>query len=290
MTLGLEPTDRIAVLGARGWFGSTFCALVPGHVPLFRTASSPDETHVSWSRSAIEEFAPTVVVNSAFLTRERVAVEGLERFTAINTSLIEQFEMTASLPSVRAVITVSSGAAVTEPDSPYGSLKVSEEQVANSLATDSRTSVVLRAYSVSGPFVRRPRDYAFSDFIAQAAAGSVAIQAGHPVFRRYVSVSDALKVATGSVLAGWSGVIETGGQLVEMAELADRIIARVNPAASISRAEADGRPAQTYASDDASWQQACDRLAFVPMDLDQQIDATARVLVGESMEGIVRDG
>jgi len=290
LTLGLTPTDRIAVLGARGWFGSTFCSLIPAEVPLFRTASSPDDLHAPWSRSALEDFAPTVVVNCAFLTRERVAVEGLERFTAINSSLIEQFQATASLPSVRAAITVSSGAAVTEPDSAYGSLKISEEQVASSLATDSRASVVLRAYSVSGPFVRRPRDYAFSDFILQAAAGSVAIQSGHPVFRRYVGVSDALQMTVRSALEGWSGTIETGGPLVEMAELAERIIARVNPSATISRAEADGMPEQTYASDDATWQQACDRLAFVPMDLDQQIDETARVLVRESMEGAGRDG
>jgi len=153
LTLGLTPTDRIAVLGARGWFGSTFCSLIPADVPLLRTASSPDERHAPWSRSALEDFAPTVVVNCAFLTREREAVEGLERFTAINTSLIEQFEATANLPSVRAAITVSSGAAVTEPDSAYGSLKISEEQVANSLVGPVRSSVVLRAYSVSGPFV-----------------------------------------------------------------------------------------------------------------------------------------
>jgi len=118
----------------------------------------------------------------------------------------------------------------------------------------------------------------------------VVIQAGHPVFRRYVGASDALQVAVRSALEGWSGTIETGGPLVEMAELAERIVARVNPAATISRAEADGLPAQTYASDDATWQQACDRLAFVPMDLDQQIDETARVLVRESTESANGDG
>ena len=284
MTLGLDPTERVAVLGARGWFGQTLCSLLPDAVRVFRTASSPDEVHREWSVTALEEFAPTLLVNCAFLTREREKVEGMEKFHSVNTRLIEQFGATAQLPSVRAVVTISSGAAVTDPDTPYGSLKAVEERVAVDVMSPDRSSVVLRAYSVSGPYVRRPRDYAFSNFILQAPSGTIAIQAGHPVYRRYVSVSDALEVAVASAVGGWSGVIETGGELLEMGQLAERVVSVVNPAAVVTRSPSDSRPPETYASDATSWRQACDRLGFVSMDLDQQIEETSRGLLGESLD------
>ena len=290
MLAGLQPTDRIAVLGARGWFGQTLLGLLPADIPTLLTASSTDALHQEWSWEQVREFAPTVVANFAFLTRERIASEGVEEFTAVNTRLIDQFERTGSLPSVRAVLTVSSGAAVTEPDKPYGALKLVEERVANELASPDRSSVVLRAYSVSGPFVRRPREYAFSDFIMQAHSGRVAIAADELVFRRYVSVFDALTVAGRSALSGWSGTVDTGGELVEMGELAQRVVSIVDPTAVIERPDVDTNRMQTYASDDVSWTQACERLGYVPMDLDEQIRVTARGLLGEPESGTVRDG
>ena len=290
MLAGLQPTDRIAILGARGWFGKTFLSLLPTDVPTFLTASRADALHGEWSWEQVQEFAPTVVANFAFLTRERIASEGVEEFTTVNTRLIDQFQRTASLSSVRAVLTVSSGAAVTEPDKPYGSLKLVEERVAGELASPDRASVVLRAYSVSGPFVRRPRDYAFSDFILQASEGRVAIAADELVFRRYVSASDALVVTSRSALSGWSGIVDTGGELVEMGELAQRVVSIVNPAAVIERPDVDQGRSQTYASDNASWVQACERLGYVPMDLDEQIRVTARGLLEEPSSWTELDG
>ena len=275
MLAGVRRTDRIAVLGARGWLGRTADSLIPEDIPIFRTAASADQLHREWSLVSIQDFAPTVVLNFAFLTRERIAVEGVEAFTAINSELTNQFEVTATLPSVRAAITVSSGAAVVEPDQPYGALKLREEQIAAELTSPSRASVVLRAYSVSGPFVRRPRDYAFSDFILQAQRGCVRVSADHLVYRRYVDAADALGVAIDSVLSGWSGTIETGGELVEMGDLAHRIVHHVNPAASIERPEIDTSRIETYASDGSSWSQACARLGYVPRDLEEQIRVTA---------------
>ena len=290
MLVGLQPTDRIAILGARGWFGQTLLGLLPADIPTLLTASSTDALHQEWSWEQVREFAPTVVANFAFLTRERIATEGIGEFTAVNTRLIDQFERTGSLPSVRAVLTVSSGAAVTEPAEPYGALKLAEERVAGELATGDRASVVLRAYSVSGPLVRRPRDYAFSDFILQASEGRVAIAADQLVFRRYVSASDALVVTSRSALSGWSGIVDTGGELVEMGELAQRVVSIVNPVAVIERPDVDTNRMQTYASDDVSWTQACERLGYVPMDLDEQIRVTARGLLDDPDSRMVRGG
>jgi nucleoside-diphosphate-sugar epimerase len=275
----LAGGDRLLVLGAGGWFGQTLLDMVDGQLPVLAVASTARESLIEWDTDAVTRFQPTVVANFAFLTRERLATEGLERFTSVNEELTGRYLHALALPSVRAGLTVSSGAAVTEPDVPYGRLKAQEEKACLALATSGRAVMVARAYSVSGPFVRRPRDYAFSDIILQAAEGQVTISADRPVFRRYVSARDLLDVALALAIRGESGVVESGGPLVEMGELADRVVARVNPAAGVERVPQASDEPSIYASDDVTWSEACRRLSFEPMDLDQQVDAVAEGLL-----------
>ena len=139
-----------------------------------------------WDWDAAARFAPNLVVNCAFLTRERVDALGYQRYVAENVALTSRFLQTLTLPSVEAAVTISSGAAVTQaiprPDAeqnPYGHLKWAEEVLSRDLAaTHGVALVVCRAWSVSGRFVARPSDYAFSDLIAQAAKGNVVIRSG----------------------------------------------------------------------------------------------------------------
>ena len=248
------------------------------HRPVVLEVGGPS-TGTVVSQAEIANFDPTVVVNFAFLTRERVQVDGEEAFTSTNGSLTRRFVRAASMPKVRMALTVSSGAAVTEPEHPYGKLKRLEESTAMELPTESRSVVVLRAYSVSGGYVRRPHDYAFSSFISQASSGTVSVSADHAVFRRYCSVADALAVALRAGDAGRSGILETGGDLVEMGELAQRVAGIVNPEALISRVPMRSALASRYHSDNRSWSDWLETANVQPMDLDAQIMATAEVLL-----------
>jgi nucleoside-diphosphate-sugar epimerase len=273
----LTSSDRVLVLGASGWFGRTALSLLPDNVQTLAVSGSTPG-FASWSEQDIANFAPTVVMNFAFLTRERVAVEGGERFIDINQELTKRFLWALDQSTVRLGVTVSSGAA-TDPTAvnldlnPYGFLKLHEEEQALSRATSQRSIVIARAYSVSGPYVRRPREYGISDFVLQAREGHVHVQAECPVYRRYVSVSDLIQVAVGRGAAGWTGVIESGGELVEMGELADYVVRVVNPTASIHRTEITSSEPSVYASDDVTWQEACAVLGYRPMTLDEQIAA-----------------
>ena len=233
---------------------------------------------VEHDEEKIARFAPTAVLNFAFLTRERVEIDGLAQFQRMNAQLTEQFLQAVSLPSVRIGLTVSSGAAVTEPDAPYGAMKLAEERSALARASAGRSIVVARAYSVSGPYVRRPRDYAFSDMIAQARSGVIEIRATTPVFRRYVSVRDVLAVCLLRGFAGFTGVIETGGPLVEMGELAQIVRTVVNPSATVTRPELTTTAPSTYTSDNHTWQEACASSGVVAMDLTSQIRQVAEFL------------
>jgi len=128
--------------------------------------------------------------------------------------------------------------------------------------------------------VTRPRDYAFSDLILQAAEGRVGIRAAHEVWRRYVGVDDLLAVCVSLAIEGWSGDVDSGGPLVELGDLAALVVAELNPGAEIERPSLDDSPPDRYHSDDQSWQRACRHLNHVPASLEQQINATAVVVTG----------
>ena len=287
------------VLGAGGWFGSTLLALLAqsaGETALLALTGRPRRLTAGrqtwdlggWDWETIERFEPTLVVNCAFLTRERVEQIGYERYVAENTELTSRFLRTFSLPSVRAAVTVSSGAAVESlpdlPDierNPYGHLKRKEEILSREAAAEQDVALALcRAWSVSGPLVQRPRDYAFSDLILQATEGRIRIRASHEVWRRYVGVDDLLAVCASLAVDGWTGEVDSGGELVEIGEFAERVVAELRPGTQIERARLDAaQPPDHYHSDDATWNQACQLLEHSAASLEEQIRATAAGIV-----------
>jgi len=278
--LGLRPTDRVLVFGASGWFGRELRALLARNaitskvlwVPGPSSPAGPSETEIA-------EFQASVVVNFAALTRERVAIDGEAPFMRTNELLTRRFHQHAEASGVRLAVTVSSGAAVTEPDHPYGRMKAAEEKSALELAESGRSVVVMRAYSVSGGYVRRPRDYAFSDFIIQAASGEIRVSAASAVFRRYCSVQDALFVALQQGADGRSGLFETGGEYVEMGGLAAAIVSSVNPQAVVTRPTFQNEAPTSYCSDNSSWSEWSLDAGLRPADLQEQISQAAAVLL-----------
>lgn len=229
-------------------------------------------------------FAPTVLLDCAFLTRGRLAEMSLNDYAAINRTMTEQMVCATRLSGVRLALTVSSGAAVHPRDAisdaieanPYGYLKrEAEYRLAEAAAVNGAVPVVARAWSISGAHVQEPQGYALGSMIRDADAGVIRILARRPVFRRYVLAEEllAMGIAEGGV---GPATIDSGGELVEVAELATRIAAVVNPEAVITRGEVDpGHPDQ-YHSDGQDWERRCQSWGFVSAPLNRQIRITAR--------------
>ena len=284
----IAADDRVLVIGATGWFGRTATALmaslpnpamfVSSRARAF-SAGSTTATSVEWQWDDVTAFQPTTIIDCAFLTRDLVSGMGLEHYVQANQQLTDNLVSAAALPSVRRVMTISSGAAVypvdalTRPmhENPYGRLKREAEQQLSELASQRGiAAVIARAWSMSGAFVIKPRHYAISDMVVQASQGAIAIAAPMPVYRRYASVEDLLAVSL-AVASTATPVVDSGGPLLEMAQLAEAVAAAVNPAAVISRVPMGDAPANRYYADPAVWDAACATLGFTPAGLDDQL-------------------
>lgn len=286
----LDPCQRLLVLGATGWFGHTFLTMLD-HFPEIPVLAVASEARAgqwvkryrvrSWNSKAIEEFGPTAIANFAFLTRDRWSPAGDGAYRSTNRELTSRLMRVSVLPTVRAILTVSSGAAVDpyvgRDENPYGALKAAEEESVLSLATERRAVLVARAWSVSGPFVVEPRKYLFSDLVLQARTGAVVLRAGHPVYRRYVSVDDYLSVSFKRVLGGETGALDSGGPLVEARDLALRIADRAGSTVEFP-AEFDESISDRYHSDNRAWTDAVAAEGYVAASLEEQIEIVANHL------------
>lgn len=285
--------DRVLVTGASGWLGRTALDLLattglPVHAIASRArAIEIGRTSVAiqeWDDGAVRDFAPTVVLDCAFLTRDRTSDVPLTEYVATNRLLTERMLFAARLPDVRLVVTVSSGAAVyptdaargTLDENPYGFLKrEAEHQLAAAVVGTPTVPIVARAWSISGAHVQKPENYALGSMIRAAADGRIHIASSRRVFRRYALAEELLAIAIAEGGVG-PATVDSGGELVEMQELATRIARVVRPDATITRAELTASDADEYHSDGRDWQARCERWGLAPVSLDEQIALTAR--------------
>ena len=291
--------DRVLVTGASGWLGRTALDLLaPLELPTLALASRARTIRVGereiecrvWDDREVAAFAPTVVLDCAFLTRDRVADMPLDDYVATNRTQTERLVYATRLPGVRLSLTVSSGAAVHPYDAfegsiennPYGYLKrEAEYRLAEAAADSGAVPIIVRAWSISGAHVQKPQGYALGSMIQDAHAGAIRIKARRPVFRRYILAEELLAVGIAEGGVG-PATIDSGGELVEMAELAARVAAVIRPDAVISRGDVDPRDADWYHSDGQDWQRRCQRWDLASEPLDRQIEITARGVLGRS--------
>jgi hypothetical protein len=211
----------------------------------------------------IAAFKPTVVIDTAFATREMHLVLGHKGYVETNQKLIDQSMAIAVLPSVRKFVGFSSGVTMhlagqksfSLEENPYAAQKrIYEnrlEKLANSLEIDAS---IARVWSVTGCyFTKGAAAFAFTDLIAQAKLGLIEIKAKHFVHRRYCAIEDVLALCLLPRVSGSKTIIDTGGDLIELSELAKLVVDLINPHADILREVDPGLPADDYHSDAKDW-------------------------------------
>jgi nucleoside-diphosphate-sugar epimerase len=281
----ISNQERILVLGASGWFGQTFLNMIDKSVPTLVIGSSKKDKCQVWDPNTIKDFQPTLVANFAFLPRHKLSNYSRDDYISINMELIERMRFASQLEKVKAVVSISSGASqnvkaqdgINSQDI-YGALKKYEESVVLSCQTSNRSTVILRTYSVSGPFVRDIDHYAFSSFVQQSLVRKeIQLLSNGLVFRRYVSVGDLLAIGFARAVQGWSGLIESGGQLIELSELS-RLIAGLLGARVKDCIKFESSQIDSYFSDNRLWEDHIRELKFQPLGLEEQIEVTAEYI------------
>ena len=283
--------ERFVVAGSSGWFGRTLVdQLIRAGIPFICLGShqrdeifSGQSIRVhSFSMPLVKSFAPTIVADFAFLTREKAALMSPQEYVSTNQKLTNEAIELLELESVKGIVTVSSGASVHHiRDFPgnsgpqlYGQLKRDAEFKFGAAATSLKKSWVnLRAWSVSGPFVTNPHAYAFSRFIFEAVnLHRIDIKSSNLVFRRYVDVGDLIRVGLELLLDAESRcTLDSGGELVELEQLAHRIfrVLDLKPSIYLDRSQSD--PVDDYFTRSNEWEDTCCKLGFKAKSLDGQI-------------------
>jgi nucleoside-diphosphate-sugar epimerase len=283
----ISADERLLVTGASGWLGRSALALFSGcGIQVMALSSrnfviSIDDHEIEVQKydiDSVRSFRPTLVIDCAFLTRDRITETGVDIFLETNKELIRRAQELAGLESVRKFIGVSSGAA--KPyldlktrsylDDPYGALKAEYEVRLTQGSEDiSRKVVVCRPFSLSGRFVINRSSYALFEIIDQAKnTGTVFLKSSNLVFRRYTDAEEFLALCIASSPGGRP--LESGGELIELGNLAEKVIDVLNLSSTVEREENSGPP-DIYYSDGSSFDLACAQAGFTPSSLSEQI-------------------
>lgn len=297
----------LVVTGATGWFGRTalhelqrllgpeaFSRQVRAFASRCRTIAS------SGFADGVERAIPVAplaelpelaarepieaLLHTAFLTREYVERVGVETYISVNRGITDLVcRSLEAAPAARAVL-ISSGAAAAldAVDSledhlhadPYGVLKTEEERRLSEIAD----TLVLRAYAVSGRFMRDPEQFALGDFLLRALAGlPIEIKAPMPVIRGYGHAGDMVNLAFRWL---WSkqlppahpiAAVSHEVELLELARLISSLYDLPSPSSAIDTSLSPNR----YTADPATYLNMLDGLGMVHLSMEKQLLDTA---------------
>jgi nucleoside-diphosphate-sugar epimerase len=174
------------------------------------------------------------IIHLAFLTRDKVDSLTFEKYVKVNSKITSKAIELIKTVKPKWVVNVSSGAVFDSrtkeleqnlENNPYGFLKLIEERELKITAHAVGANLVIgRLWGASGTFMPVNRAYALSDFIFQAyKENKIVVKSNKTVLRRYVDSEVFMGVLIESALIGRDLVIDSGGPLVEIGELASAI-------------------------------------------------------------------
>jgi nucleoside-diphosphate-sugar epimerase len=221
-----------------------------------------------------------VLLHFAYVTRDRAASLGWERYIAANKA-ITAIVVEAIDRHQPDVFFASSGAAEqsgTLETNPYAALKRADEVVLRAAA--GGRCAVARIYNVAGPYVTKPDSFLLTDLVTQSFQHtSLQLTGRRPTFRSYVDVEDVARWAVS--YAGTNCDASTRGDIdIEAQQLAEAVLeASGAKDGRILRPHFDPNlPADRYIAPDRSWALSCAQAEIPVMRLTEQIVRTMAYL------------
>ena len=232
----------------------------------------------------------TLIVHCGFPTQDQVEVMGeqsyVDAITRLRVAMLYVIERLGAVDMVYissgAATDVARGAQVAHRTQVYGQAKLDDEVAyAQAIARSGGRLCTVRAFALSGPYMTKPETYALGSLIMQAQQSrAVQVMADRPVRRSYMAMDDMLRIAIAAVGhqdAGTTQRFETAGEVVEVGDLARRVLSVLgcDPAAVTRPPINPDAPANDYLGDPVVVDALADAAGITPMGLDQQIAVTA---------------
>lgn len=292
--------ETFAVTGATGWFGATamdllYAALgdeaptrVVGYASVPRTVTIADGR--SAEVRALSDLAAgparSVLLHFAFLTKDRVADLGAPAYVFRNVAITAAVLGAVRNHRPRHIVMASSGAvhvpsggyAQDVTGEPYGALKRIDELSFRAAADEvAATLVTPRVFSVAGPRMTKPEKYALGDMLTAARAERpVVVRADRLVYRSYCGVDDVVAVCLWAALTGRTMTFDTGGEIVEMADLARAVVEATGTKSAIVRPRLDASaPPDRYVGEGQVWTDTAEAAGLRARSLTDLISATS---------------
>lgn len=230
------------------------------------------------------------IVHLAYLTRDKID-GNVEEYKKINLIITNQlFDLLETKP--KWLTYVSSGAIyskfknqIIETDATsnmYGFLKLQDERILTEYCQDKSINLSIgRLWGASGRDFINPSKYAFGEFILKAVANQdINILSPRKVFRKFCDSEQFMEICIRTAQKNHLTVFNSGGELVEIEELANLIAHTLNAKINVGREYFDAKAEpDDYYSRDESYFILAKNLDVKLLSLRDQIIKTTNYLV-----------
>lgn len=191
-----------------------------------------------FSTAIAEKSGTDIFINLAFKTRDYIKELGETDYTRENLEIIKNSIQRARASNPKSIVLISSGVVTKylqtggkDYDDAYTRLKFYEEECFKRLSIELNSNlIILRMWAASGEDMTDPQKYGIGNLLIQSQLGnSILIESSRKVYRRYADASQQLEICLRAALGGKSMTINSGGFLIEIRELAERIRIKYSP-------------------------------------------------------------
>ena len=278
---------RILITGASGWLGrETLCLLqreagALNELNLTLTGGSErsldihgESVQIVRTDQAIKDEAFDLILHFAFITQEKARSMGENAYSQANIELNESALKIAQSNRDARQLVLSSGAAQlyldkqldSQSKSLYAKLKLDLEEKTQ----DART-LTLRLWNTSGHHLGVNHNYAISEFIYSAKKNQ-SIHIRNNLRRSYVHSQDVIRASIQFLGEGGSGIVNSGGIITDLSDLATQVVGIHNSKSKVSLDESSYQSGLDYLSPVS---EIPEKYWLQELDLEQQIVETS---------------
>ena len=293
----LSVYDQIVIYGAKGWIGKSAVSVVFNQKAhriqksILLVGSKTEQLINSgelvqmYSANDAKNFVSKncIFVNAAYLRREKLDFYSPNEYIRKNREIIEFGENLLRQKRIKTFINLSSGVASQNTDyvrnernSVYAKCKIDDEILIKNVSDSASAALInCRVYSISGKFINEFKNLAFSLFMKQALTKpNIITVESQNTYRTYLDAVDLITVLFHLSLNNKSCMIDSGGSLIKLGQLADKI-ATILPAASVTKLDYSNNSADYY-GDFEVFNNLAAKFGIKLLDIEGQISETLK--------------